>query len=334
MELRDDMLKEIHKKLIELTDEEVKILNGENSVNRNIYTSNRNFIIDSNKLLPEDELISIRKHTRFINFPSHKHNYIEFNYVYQGKLTQIIDDKEIMLKKGELIFLNQCINHEIKASNEEDIIINFIIRPEFFEYVAVFLENDNIISKFLMTTLYTYYDRGEYLYFRISERKNIQELIEKIIAELYAPSAMSKSTIKLLVGLLLVELVKNSQSIEIYSIDNYEKIVIIEALKYIEEFYNDGTLLELSEKLKIPDYKLSKLIKKHTQMTFKELLQEKRLSKAIELIRTTGYHMFEIVERVGYENPTHFYKIFRDKFGMTPRQYKLNLDCNKENNII
>lgn len=69
-------------------------------------------------------------------------------------------------------------------------------------------------------------------------------------------------------------------------------------------------------------------------MTFKELLQEKKLSKAIELIKSTGYHMFEIVERVGYENPTHFYKIFRDKFGMTPRQYKLNLGCNRESNII
>jgi YesN/AraC family two-component response regulator len=328
------MLKEIHERLIALTEEEVQILGGENHVNKSIYTDSGNFIIDSSKLLPEDESISIRKHTRFINFPSHKHNYIEFNYVYQGKLTQIIDDKEIMLKKGELIFLNQCINHEIKASTEEDIIINFIIRPEFFDYVAVFLDNDNIISKFLMTTLYTYYDRGEYLYFRVSKRKNIQELIEKIIVELYAPSAMSKATIKLLVGLLLVELVKSSQDIEIYSIDNYEKMVIIETLKYIEEFYNDGTLLELSEQLDIPDYKLSKLIKKHTKMTFKELLQEKNLSKAIELIKSTGYHMFEIVERVGYENPTHFYKIFRDKFGMTPRQYKLNLGCNKERNII
>lgn len=328
------MLKEIHERLIVLTEEEIQILGGENHVNKSIYTDSGNFIIDSNKLLSEDELISIRKHTRFINFPSHKHNYIEFNYVYQGKLTQIIDDKEIMLKKGELIFLNQCINHEIKASAQEDIIINFIIRPEFFDYVAVFLDNDNIISKFLMTTLYTYYDRGEYLYFRVSERKNIQELIEKIIVELYAPSAMSKGTIKLLVGLLLVELVKSSQDIEIYSIDNYEKMVIIETLKYIEEFYNDGTLLELSKKLKIPDYKLSKLIKKHTKMTFKELLQEKKLSKAIELIKSTGYHMFEIVERVGYENPTHFYKIFRDKFGMTPRQYKLNLGCNRESNII
>ncbi|MDR3596329.1 helix-turn-helix domain-containing protein [Clostridium sp.] len=323
------MVREIHDKLIALTEEEKKILSGENSVNKSIYTDDGKFIIDSNKLLPPGELIDIRKHTRFINFPSHTHNYIEFNYVYQGKLTQIIDNKEIILQKGELIFLNQYITHEIQASSEEDIIINFIVRPEFFDYIITLLDNENIISKFLLTTIYTDYEEGEYLYFKVSERNNIQDLIERIINELYAPSIMSKATIKLLVGLLIVELIKNSQDIEIYSVDNYEKMLIIQSLKYIDEFYNTATLLELSQKLKQPDYKLSKLIKKHTGMTFKELLQEKKLSKAVELIKSTDYTIVDLIELVGYENPTYFYKIFKDKFGMTPREYKLNLCNNK-----
>jgi YesN/AraC family two-component response regulator len=320
------MLKDIHERLIALTEEESQIFNGGSSVDKSIYTDDGKFVIDSNKLLPSDELINIRKHTRFINFPNHKHNYIEFNYVYQGKLIQIIDNKKITLQKGELLFLNQYITHEIQASREEDIIINFIIKPEFFDYIITLLGNENIISTFLLTTLYTYYDRGEYLYFKVSERKNIQELIEKIIIELYTDSLMKKATIKLLVGLLFVELIKNSQDIEIYSIDNYEKMIVIQALRYIEEFYNKGTLLELSKKLRIPDYKLSKIIKKHTKMTFKELLQEKKLSKAIELLKSTDYHMFEIVQHIGYENQTYFYKIFKDKFGMTPREYKQNLN--------
>lgn len=320
------MLKEIHDKLISLTEEELKILNGENSVNKSIYTDSRKFIIDSNKLLSNGELISIRKHTRFINFPSHKHNYIEFNYVYQGEFTQIIDSKKITLQKGELIFLNQYITHEIQASKENDIIINFIIRPEFFDYIITLLDNENIMSKFLLSTLYMNYDEGEYLYFKVSKRKDIQDLIEKIIIELYTPSIMANATIKLLVGLLLVELIKNSQDIEIYSMDNYEKTILIQSLKYIEEFSSTATLSELSEKLNQPDYKLSKLIKKHTNMTFKELLQEKKLSKAVELIRSTHYSVVEIMEQIGYENPTYFYKIFKEKFGMTPREYKLSQD--------
>ncbi|SMC26954.1 AraC-type DNA-binding protein [Clostridium acidisoli DSM 12555] len=304
-----------------LTEEEKEILNGNAEINKSLYTDNRKFVIDIDKLLPKGELIDIRKHTRFIDFPKHNHNYIEISYVYQGELNQIIDNRKIKLQKGEIVFLNQCITHEIKASNKEDIIINFIIRPEFFDYVLTLLEDDNVISKFLITTLYTNYNEGEYLYFKVAQKENIQDLLEKIIIELYNPSIMNKAAIKLLVGLLLVELIRNSQNIEIYSSNNYEKMLIINTFKYIEESYKKATLNEISGRLKQPHYKLSRLIKRYTGMTFKELLQEKRLNKAVELIGISNYSINEIIELVGYENPTYFYKIFEKKYGTTPRRY-------------
>lgn len=312
----------IHKKLLELTEEEIQILNGTKEINKEIYTNNSKFIIDSNKLLSSGELIHIRKHTRFIDFPKHKHNYIEFNYVYQGKLIQKINNKEIKLKKGELIFLNQHIVHEIEASKEEDIIINFIIKPEFFDYIISLLENNNAVINFLMSTLYTNYDEGQYLYFKVADNKEIQEIIGKIIIELYESDIVSKAKTKLLVGLLLVELVKNSKDIEASSNNDYEKKMIIETLKYIDENYKNASLTEISEILNQNDYKISKLIKKHLGCTFKDLLQEKRLSKSIELLNNTDLPITEIIEAVGYENLTYFYKIFKEKYKMTPKEYK------------
>lgn len=78
------MTDDICRKLLEFTEEEKSILSekGKATINKSIYTDNRKFIIDSNKLLLEGELINIRKHTRFINFPKHKHNHVEVNYVY------------------------------------------------------------------------------------------------------------------------------------------------------------------------------------------------------------------------------------------------------------
>ncbi|KOF56773.1 MULTISPECIES: AraC family transcriptional regulator [Clostridium] len=315
------MKAEIYDKLTALTDEEIKILNGEHEVNKSLYTDNSKFVIDSSKLLPKGQLIDIRKHTRFINFPNHTHNYIEVSYVYEGSLIQIIDGRKIKLEKGEIIFLNQYITHEIEASGKGDIIINFIIKPEFFDYILTLLGDENVISKFLITTLYKDYEAGEYLYFKVSEKKEIQDLLTKIITELYELTIMRDAAIKLLVGLLLVELSRNSENIEVYSMNNYEKMIIISIFKYIDENYNKATLGEASEKLKQPNYKLSKLIKKHTGMTFKELLQEKRLSKAIELLQMSSYSISEIIELVGYENPTYFYKIFEKKYGVTPRKY-------------
>ena len=305
------MRQDIIDKLMELTDEEKEILEGNHSINQSLYTDDKQFIIDSKKILSDDQLINIRKHTRFIEFPDHKHNYIEFNYVYKGKLTEIIHNKKIMLEKGEIIFLNKDIIHSIEKSSNDDIIINFIIKPEFFDFILNLSESDNIIFSFLLKSIYlNKNNKGEYLYFKVSDEKGIQEILEKIIIEIYEPNIMSSTTIKLLVGLLIVELIKKPNNIEVYSEDNYDNLITIEVLKYIDKNYTNATLFEIAKTLKQPHYKISKLVKKQTNMTFKELLQEKRLNKAKQLLNETDISVVEIISLVGYENLTYFYKIF------------------------
>lgn len=317
------MRKDIIDKLMELTQEEKEILEGKHSIDQSIYTDDKQFIIDSKKILADGQLINIRKHTRFIEFPAHKHNYIEFNYVYKGKLTEVIHNKKIELQEGEIIFLNKDITHEIEKSSEDDIIINFIIRPEFFDFILNLSESDNIIFNFLLKSLYLNKNsKGEYLYFKVSNENNIQEILENIIIEIYEPTMMSSTTIKLLVGLLIVELIKKPNNIEVYSEDNYDNLIIIEVLKYIDNNYSTATLFEISEIVNQPHYKISKLVKKHTNMTFKELLQEKRLNKAKQLLNETDISIVEIISLVGYENLTYFYKIFKEKYGYTPKDFR------------
>ena len=304
------MRKDIIDKLMELTQEEKEILEGKHSIDQSIYTDDKQFIIDSKKILADGQLINIRKHTRFIEFPAHKHNYIEFNYVYKGKLTEVIHNKKIELQEGEIIFLNKDITHAIEESSEDDIIINFIIRPEFFDFILNLSESDNIIFNFLLKSLYLNKNsKGEYLYFKVSNENNIQEILEKIIIEIYEPTMMSSTTIKLLVGLLIVELIKKPNNIEVYSEDNYDNLIIIEVLKYIDNNYSTATLFEISAIVNQPHYKISKLVKKHTNMTFKELLQEKRLNKAKQLLNETDISIVEIISLVGYENLTYFNKV-------------------------
>ncbi|MDU5262047.1 MAG: AraC family transcriptional regulator, partial [Clostridium celatum] len=290
------MRQDIIDKLMELTDEEKEILGGNHSINQSLYTDDKQFIIDSKKILSDDQLINIRKHTRFIEFPAHKHNYIEFNYVYKGKLTEIIHNKKITLEKGEIIFLNKDIIHSIEKSSNDDIIINFIIKPEFFDFILNLSESDNIIFSFLLKSIYlNKNNKGEYLYFKVSDEKGIQEILEKIIIEIYEPNIMSSTTIKLLVGLLIVELIKKPNNIEVYSEDNYDNLIMIEVLKYIDKNYTNATLFEIAKTLKQPHYKISKLVKKQTNMTFKELLQEKRLNKAKQLLNETDISVVEII---------------------------------------
>ena len=68
------MQQELLDHLKKITEEEQKILEGSAEVDKELYTSGRDFIVDSRKMLDEGKLITVRTHTRFIHFPVHRHN--------------------------------------------------------------------------------------------------------------------------------------------------------------------------------------------------------------------------------------------------------------------
>ena len=322
MESGVHMNKGLLEELLQLTDEENEILNNRKEIEKDIYTSQTNFVIESRKFLDTNKLIELRKHVRFIDFPRHRHDYIEVNYVYNGTLKQKVGDEPITLKKGELLFLNQHIFHEIEASAKEDIVINFIIQPKFFEYIFSYLSTDNMISNFLINSLYNNTQNGQYLYFAVSEVGSIQEIMEKLIDEILHPSILSDSTIKLYAGLLMIELIKHTDKVKQNEEDPARHYVMVEVMKYIEDHYQDASLYELAEKLHLTHYGLSKQIKAATGYTFKELLQEKRLKVAKDLLENTDQPITSIVNQIGYDNQSYFYRIFKAKYGVTPHKIR------------
>ena len=129
-----------------ITEEEQQILDGVAKVDKDLYTSGKDFIVDSAKMLNEGKLIAVRTHTRFVHFPAHRHNFIEVLYVCQGQLTNIIGGREVVIRQGELLFLNQHTRHEILPAGEEDIAINFMILPEFFDVAYTMAGNNNVLN--------------------------------------------------------------------------------------------------------------------------------------------------------------------------------------------
>lgn len=313
------MLKnEVYEKLIAFSESELKLLNKDRNKENDIK---EDFVVNY-RPWHRGQMFDIKRHTRFSVFPKHRHDYIEITYVFRGKMTQKIKDKEIVVQKGELIFLNQKIVHEIGMTTEEDIILNFLIRPEFFDYLFNLLDKENIISKFLLSTIYNGSVQGEYLCFHVSEITDIQEIIEKIIEEIYQEKPMKNIKVQLLMGMLITELLNNSNFIESYSEENYDTKLIMNVLKYIDEEYRVANLVEISKNLNQPNYKISKVVNEATGLTFSELLQEKRLEKASELLKNTSLSIEDIIKDVGYENATYFYKIFKNKFDMSLKQYR------------
>ena len=56
----------------------------------------------------------------------------------------------------------------------------------------------------------------------------------------------------------------------------------------------------------------------------KKWLQNKRLVRANELLRNTELTVTHVAADLGYENVSHFIKLFKDKYNKTPKQFKHN----------
>ena len=306
--------------LRKITEEERKILDGEAEVDRDLYTSGRDFTVDSRKMLKEGRLIAVRTHTRFVYFPAHRHNFVEVLYVCEGSLTNIIDGKKVIVNKGELLFLNQFTKHEILKAGQNDIAINFMVLPEFFDTAFQMVGKDNAISRFLVSTLCKDGGKGEYLHFRAAGLLPVQNLAENMIWSLVYHQPDQRRTNQFTMGLLLLQLLNHIDTLEGGKENRSRTVMTI--LHYIEENYRDGSLTDLSEELNQPVYALSKLVKAETGSTFKELLQQTRLSRAAKLIRETDLPVADIIPAVGYDNTSFFYRVFRNEYGVTPREYR------------
>lgn len=313
---------EVMEQLICFTKEEMDNRNGENNIDKTIFENERSNVVDYHKILMNDQQLSVRKHTRFCEYPKHRHNYIELMYVYSGEMTHFIDHNEITIHQGELLLLNQNIEHAIGYTGENDIIFNFIMRPEFLNFLSGMMEKENEVSSFIFDALYSYENRGEYMVFQVSDNEMVKNYVELIITNLYQPKLNNQLELKLLVGLLLTELMNHPESMETYSKDTYDKMLVTSILKYIFTNYRDGSLQELSKQLKLPDYKICKLMKKEVGKTYKDMIMDARLQQASILLKTTDMIIDSIIDEVGYDNVSYFYRIFHDKYHMTPKQYR------------
>lgn len=326
---------EILEKLITFSKEEVDILNGDINIDESIYEKVRKNSIDVDKLLLPEELISIRKHTRFIDYPEHFHNYFELMYVFNGELRQVINGREVVLKKGEYALLNRNVSHSIIKSGEDDIIFNFIIRPEFFDYISTLMDSENEIFNFILESMYSNYVDGKCFLFRVSHDEAIKSIVENIITALYSHEPSRNVKIKLYVGLLLTEFTNCVDGVELLGESNYDNVMNIKILNYILKEFREGSLAAIAAQLHQPEYKICRVVKKYTGRTFKQIVQDTRLNYAGKLLLTTRMPINEIMNEVGYENITYFYKIFKAKYSSTPNEYRvkyINESAKKDNN--
>ncbi len=316
------MKEEILKELRRITPEEQEILDGRHTIDSSLYNMNRNMVIDCRRLLEKGKLITLRPHTRFIHFPEHSHNYVEVVYMCSGQTRHIINGTALTLQAGEILFLSQHAGHEIFPALYDDLTVNFIILPEFFDRSLDMIgSGSSLLGRFLTECLKSGSHDIRYLYFKVSDIPPIQNLIENLIWLLLHGQNNQQSLNKTTMGLWFMHLINMTDKAEIGQ-EHFTQELLLTVFRYIENHYQDGEVSALAASISYDVKWLSQVIKSATGRTYTELLQEKRLGQAAWMLQHTGLSVTDICLDVGYHNFSYFYKIFRAQYQMSPQEYR------------
>ncbi len=317
------MNKDLLNQLAVISEEEQRLLDGK-ELDRGIYMPPESMEIDAGQLLDDGKLITVRPHTRFVSFPPHTHNYVELVYMCKGETLHRLNGTEVRIKEGELLFLNPNTVQEISAAGKDDIAINFIILPEFFDTTLKMIGGEeNQLRDFLVGVLKSSRSGIGYLHFKVSDVLPIQNLVENLIWTLVNKQVNKRSINQYTMGVLFLQLMNYTDKVDMGN-DMSEQKVMLSVLRYVEENYREGELTNLAEMMHYDLSWLSRLIKKQTGKTFTELMQVKRLNQAAFLLKSTNLTVVDVCQRVGYENISYFHRLFNKAFGMTPKNYRDN----------
>lgn len=109
---------------------------------------------------------------------------------------------------------------------------------------------------------------------------------------------------------------------------NKEKINM--AVAYIRENYDKELNMAVVSNHISMNYSLFSLsFKQYTGMNFVNYLKMIRIGEAKRLLEETDEKIIDISRRVGYENEKHFMKTFKNICGVSPSEYRKNMQLNK-----
>lgn len=203
--------------------------------------------------------------------------------------------------------------------NSENILINYLIAgysDKAKEFLNEILEKAPTLSPIARNQLYT--DIANVL-FKVMHIKKIPYF-----------TASSGSNAEIILNLLS----KTNDNIHRYFIDAIDKIAenmevsntkiqISEVIDYINTHFTEDLYLEiLAQQYNTTPKYLSKRIKQHLNVSFKDYLANLRIDYAKELLKTTDIKIADLAEKAGFCNRSTLVRTFKLKAGLTPSEYK------------
>ncbi|MBS5112655.1 MAG: helix-turn-helix domain-containing protein [Coprobacillus cateniformis] len=273
--------------------------------------------------LLRNDSIMITRNERFAKVPCHIHDYIEINYMYSGQCEEDIDGKKHLIHKGQMTFIDTKTPHAIGMTNEDDIMINFLIKKEYLmNHVLAKCNDKNLMTSFFINTLNESNNLSNYMILNTENNERLQMFIYELLYEYYFPSLNAREMINNLFVLIILEMINSLSTSVNYASITESNTIIINALGYMEKNFFNCSLETTAKHVGVNPCYLTTLLKKHIHQSYKDLIIQLRIEYAAQLILSNQDSIDNIARKSGYQNLTFFYKKFKELYHCSPKEYR------------
>ena len=257
--------------------------------------------------------------------PEHTHNFIEFVYVFSGRVEHIIDGVPYTAVGGDLLFINFGQTHAHRPDGEV-VFCNILIQPEFLSEQLI---NSSNAADLLTLSVFADFSRDldairPFTRFRGKTRRTVEGIIDRMEEEFRNREIGFRDLLKSTMSELLIYMFRQMRSAVstgdlIHHMDTLSPLI----LQYIEgKCCEPVSMTELARRCYYNPSYFSRIFKKCFGKTFMDLVREKRMEKARELLLETDKSVADIAAEVGYPERKNFYATFTRFYGETPGRFR------------
>ena len=259
------------------------------------------------------------------DFKSHteSHDFWEMVYAEKGDLISTSDEKDTLLKEGEVIFYKPGVSHSHSADGKKApnvFIISFECKNEAIRY---FEDKIMAIDKSLLGFIFSIIEESK----RTFNLPHSDPSLKKM--ELNAnPPLGGQQVIKNYLELLLIELMrseaeKKSSSAVFLMQDQYDEIISDMLIKYMNDHIEESiTIDDLCADLHYNRSYIYRQFKKTTGSSIMSYFNKMKINRAKELLRDTKMSISDISEKLSFDDANYFSKVFKKYVGYTPSSYR------------
>lgn len=268
----------------------------------------------------EDVLICVFKGKR-IREPFHRQDFFFINFAYRQSYNALSArfDNQITIRENDCYISQPYGGYALRGESATDItIIGVLIRREAFfrEYLPALSSDATLLRFFLEPRKDRFSD--EFIHLSFDRRHPVRRLMELLVIEYANRGEDTQAILKPLLLALLMHIAYKYRAEKAVSAQRPLPEAIIQ---YITDRLDRVTLADIGQAFSYHPSYISTLLRRETGKTFSRILLEKRMERAVILLRNTSLSIEEIAAMAGYSDHSNFYKAFRDFYGMTPREY-------------